>query len=261
MFRWGIDHGAAVPEWKSGSEFRVLPINERLAIAQGFAAMGHLQFPGPVSAWAYWALLVGLLLPAAVVDWRTLKIPKQLSLLLWALGPLTGIVRGAWLGALGMPVFVLSPGGVVVGAVDGLLFSLAGFALGFVMFFILWLLRACGGGDVKLFAGIGAFVGPVEAVRILVASQVVIALILIVGLFRRGGKAHESPPKHTTGSDALNAKKRKRRVSYSFPLFLATCIILLWDLRSDLRIAAPKSDSPRATHIESSHDSSPPTDR
>jgi Flp pilus assembly protein protease CpaA len=261
VFRSGIDHGAVITEWKSGSEFIVRPIIKRLAIAQGFAAMGHLQFPGPISAWAYWVLLLGLLLPAAVIDWRTLKIPKHLSLSLWVLGPFLSIGRGAFLGALGIPVFTLSPRGAVVGAIDGLLFSLAGFALGFVMFFILWLLRACGGGDVKLFAGIGAFVGPIEAVRILVASQVVIALILIVGLFRRGEKAHESPSRHTTGNDALNAKKRKRRVSYSFPLFLATGIILLWDLRSDLRIAAPKPDSPRATHIEPSHEPSPPTDR
>ncbi len=222
--------------------------------------MGHLQFPGPLSAWAFWLLLLGLLLPAAVIDWRTLKIPKWLSISLWVLGPLVSLCRGAFLGAQGMPVYFLSPRGVVVGAVDGLLFSLAGFALAFVMFFILWLLRACGGGDVKLFAGIGAFVGPIESVRILVASQIVIALILIIGLFRRREKADESPPKHTTGTDALNAKKRKRRVSYSFPLFLATGIILLWDLRSDLRIAAPKPDSSRATQIEPSRESSPPND-
>src|SRR5262245_26338561 len=136
--------------------------------------MTNLSFPSPIAAWMFCLLLASLLLPASILDWRSLKIPKFLTLLLWGSGPLVNIVRGAWLGALGVPVFIISPRGLWTGALDGFLFSLAGFGLGFAIFFLLWIARTCGGGDVKLFAGIGAWIGPIEAVRVLVASQAVI---------------------------------------------------------------------------------------
>src|SRR5438270_8400 len=64
---------------------------------------------------------------------------------------------------------------ILSGALDGLLFALAGFGLGFALFFVLWVLGACGGGDVKLFAALGAWVGPALAVGVLAGTVVVLA--------------------------------------------------------------------------------------
>jgi prepilin peptidase CpaA len=44
--------------------------------------------------------------------------------------------------------------------VDGVLRSLAGFGVGVLLFLPLFVLRAMGGGDVKLLAAIGAWLGP-----------------------------------------------------------------------------------------------------
>ncbi len=46
-----------------------------------------------------------------------------------------------------------------MGALDGFLFALVGSLVGFAFFAILFALGTCGGGDVKLFTAIGAWLG------------------------------------------------------------------------------------------------------
>src|SRR3954447_20707140 len=103
-------------------------------------------FPDPLFGWAYLAALFGLLAAAAWKDLRALVIPKQLTVPALALGLLVNVARGAWLGAAGNAAWVLPEGGPVVGALDGLLFTLAGFAVAFGLFFAMWFLGVCGGG-------------------------------------------------------------------------------------------------------------------
>jgi prepilin peptidase CpaA len=76
---------------------------------------------------------------ATVTDWRTRRIPNALTF-------------GAAAVAL---AFALATGGV-----HGGLWSVAGFGLGLLIFLPLFVLRALGGGDVKLLAAIGAWLGP-----------------------------------------------------------------------------------------------------
>src|SRR5438270_12388863 len=96
-------------------------------------------FPDPVFGWGFYLVLVSFLAPAPYTDLRSLVIPKPLTLTLLGLGLLANGVRGAWLGATGAPVWVLGAGGGS-GAVDGVLFALAGFGLAFALFFVLWIL-------------------------------------------------------------------------------------------------------------------------
>lgn len=118
-------------------------------------------------------LLVGLLvcLIAAVTDLKTGKIPNQLTLPVLGLAPLAHVVlslhgsatigAAAWQGAL----------------------SLAGAALCAVVPLVMWHFKAIGGGDVKLFAALGALALPTfgfEAqLYVLVAASVLAPVKLV----------------------------------------------------------------------------------
>ena len=81
----------------------------------------------------------GILVLAAANDWRSLTIPNRYSVALVALFPSYAIAMG--------------------GSVDWiahLAFAGAAFGIGFVLF----ALRLCGGGDVKLFAAVTLWAGP-----------------------------------------------------------------------------------------------------
>lgn len=81
----------------------------------------------------------GLLVAAAASDWRSLTIPNRYSLALVALFPSYAIAMG--------------------GNVEWTL-HLAVAALAFSLGFVLFALRLCGGGDVKLFAAAALWAGP-----------------------------------------------------------------------------------------------------
>jgi prepilin peptidase CpaA len=88
------------------------------------------------------AVLAALLAAAAVIDWRTYRIPNCLT------------VGGMALGLLGNTA--------ADGLMSGLLPALAGLALGIAVLLPLYALRLMGAGDVKLMAAVGAFVGVPE---------------------------------------------------------------------------------------------------
>src|SRR5262245_43717118 len=117
-------------------------------------------FPNLPFAAAFVLLLAGGLAYAAWRDWKTLVVPKWLSLSILGAGVLANVVRGGWMALDGQRVLALGPSNVAVGSVDGLLFALAGLLCGFVLFFVFWIFGICGGGDVKLVAAVGAWLGP-----------------------------------------------------------------------------------------------------
>jgi prepilin peptidase CpaA len=90
------------------------------------------------------ALLLLLVVPAAVFDYRQRRIPNWLVL--------AGLVCG-----IAMNTFLLYDN---PSAITGLVYALEGFGLAFAVYFPLYLLRGMGAGDVKLMAAVGAIVGP-----------------------------------------------------------------------------------------------------
>lgn len=101
------------------------------------------------------APLLVLLVIAASEDLRTRKIPNWLTLLLI----LSGLARPA-----------LASGG------PGILLSVAGLFAAAVIPFVLFAIGAMGAGDVKLMAGVGAWLGPV-------AGPAVYLLATVLGMF------------------------------------------------------------------------------
>jgi prepilin peptidase CpaA len=87
-------------------------------------------------------VLVALLIVAAVIDWRTYRIPN-------------------WLTVGGM-VFGLLYNAASHGLMAGLLPALGGLGIGLAMLLPLYALRVMGAGDVKLMAMVGAFLGSSE---------------------------------------------------------------------------------------------------
>jgi prepilin peptidase CpaA len=184
-------------------------------------------FPSLAFGGVFSLVLLVFLGMASWEDLRQMAVPKWVTLTTLALGLLANLVRGALLGSAGQQVWVLSSPGPVAGAADGLLFALAGFALAFVVFFVLWVLGVAGGGDVKLYAAIGSWVGPGGALFLLPVAAVFVLVMavlqLAVRLARRGLRAVPPP----------GAGSKSRLAAFSLPLTLATALLLLGVLGHD----------------------------
>ena len=111
------------------------------------------------------APVLGLLVWAALEDLRSRRIPNWLTFSL----VLSGIVQSFTHGGFTTPGM-----------------SLAGFAVGFALPFVLFVLGALGGGDVKLLAGIGAWFGPGVAFRVFLLAAVIGAVMVIAQALAQG---------------------------------------------------------------------------
>jgi prepilin peptidase CpaA len=164
--------------------------------------------------------MLALLVWAAAQDVRTRRIRNWLTLSL------------AW-GGLISSLFVA--GGVTP------MQSVGGLLVGFALPFVLFALGALGGGDVKLLAGVGAWVGPVNVMIVFaVAALVGMVIVLVqsiaqgrlVTLFRNStvllinlwhvqdvGTAHLSE----TGKACRSVE---RPLPYAVPVLAATVLVL-----------------------------------
>lgn len=111
-------------------------------------------------------LLCLIVIPSAVSDYRWRRVPNWITL--------PGIVLGIALNcfALGLPA-----------SMEGL-----GVAMG--VYGLLYLLRALGGGDVKLMTAIGAVVGPAHWLRIFILTAFAGGLAALVYIALRGRFRH-----------------------------------------------------------------------
>jgi prepilin peptidase CpaA len=199
-------------------------------------------FPDPVTGWMFLAGLASVLAIASYTDERTMKVPKWLTLPALAVGLLLSCLRGGWLAAHGMPVWLFEAPGVLQGAFDGLLFALAGFAVGFVLFFCLWLLGFCGGGDVKLFAALGTWLGPYLVLCTLLVSLGLLSVCLAIVLGWRlvRGRKLALPPREQLRGKGKAALRSPVVVRFSVVAALATMLVVFWSFRYDLGLMPPR---------------------
>jgi len=195
-------------------------------------------YPDPLFGWSFYAVLVGFLVVATYIDLKSLRIPKQLTMPMLALGILVEIVRGIWMGAKLEGTaetvfwFASSPG---LGALDGFLCALMGFLVGFAIGFGMWILGLQGGGDVKLTAALGAWVGPLQLLLLVLGATVVYVVLgvylMIRKAMRRGVQKAVFGVK--PGAQGNNVKKTKAGVqrksqllAYSLPVAVATILLV-----------------------------------
>ncbi len=110
--------------------------------------------------------LVVLLVWAAVQDVRVRRIPNWLTFTL--------MLGGLCLAATGY-----SPAGTLLRASEGL-------ALGFCLALLLFLLGAWGAGDLKLFAGVGAWIGPIPLLFVFALAAIGGMIVAVRVSLRQG---------------------------------------------------------------------------
>lgn len=112
-----------------------------------------------------WFSAIGLTLLAAWTDWHTRKIPNWLTVSGFLAGIGINSYFGGWAGTKA---------------------SLEGAGLALVLLLPLVLLRGLGAGDWKLMGAVGAFVGPVLFVFVLVGSILISGLMAMIQMARAG---------------------------------------------------------------------------
>ena len=102
--------------------------------------------------------LLALLSLAAVIDWRTRRIPNWLNLTILVTGLANACVWGV-------------PTGPKAAAL--------GLLTGFGILIVPWFLKAMGGGDVKMLAGVGAWLGPWATLQVYAVAAIAGLIIVL----------------------------------------------------------------------------------
>ncbi|MBC8105000.1 MAG: prepilin peptidase [Anaerolineae bacterium] len=122
-----------------------------------------------MSSVIYYAPLIGLLLWAAMVDMRARRVPNWISF---------------GLAFSGIMLSLLPWGHITVSQ------AALGLLVGFALPFALYLMGAVGAGDVKLVAGVGAWIGPLP-VLFAFACAAVVGMFLAIGMSIQQGRVRE----------------------------------------------------------------------
>lgn len=182
-------------------------------------------FEGIFSNWHVWVVTITLVV-AAVIDGIKLKVPN------WITFPmiLTGWVYSAWAAtAAGSPWYV-GLGWSLIGTVVGLALLLPAYAIG-----------GMGAGDVKLMAGVGAWMhGTHTAYAFAVSAVIGAVLAVLMVLYRKGWAKHSGqfwmiineimtvrdPEK--LSEIAADRKSSMMLLPYGIPIAIGTIMYFAW---------------------------------
>ena len=142
----------------------------------------------PVPVEVMW-LASAVLVEAAVIDGRGLRVPNWLTFH-FAAG---GLAFAAWSGGWA-----------------GLGTASAGLALGLVLLLPLYAIGGMGAGDVKLMAGLGAWVGPSLVLGAFVCTALVGAAMAVVMIARSGEYVKHLVMFRQIGHEILTVRARRR---------------------------------------------------
>lgn len=165
-------------------------------------------------------LVTAVLIEAAVIDGMKLKVPNWLTFH-FAAG---GLAFSAWMGGW-----------------HGLMFSFAGLSLGLALLMPLHMIGGMGAGDVKLLAGVGAWMGPVIVIWAFVATAVAGGVIAIGMIVWSGEYIRHLAMFQTIGNEILTirnpaklseiAAERKPRMKllpYGIPMAVGSIAYFAW---------------------------------
>jgi prepilin peptidase CpaA len=126
---------------------------------------------------------------------------------------------------LGLAYHTFSPQGWGAGL------ALAGFAIGFVLLLLPWLLGGGGMGDVKMLAALGAWLGPV-LILITFGLGTVLGMIMAIGvMFSSVATVGVSTTQRrfiTSHTPASEARRARRVVPFAVPVAVGTVLVLLF---------------------------------
>lgn len=167
---------------------------------------------------AFILLIVVFTAIGAYLDLRWRRLPNLFTVPWFVAGVLFTVVHGAMQASL-------------TGAGQALLFSFGGFAVGFGILYVLWLVGGGGGGDVKFVGALGAWLGFWGTLQVLVASSLVaVAASLLLTAARS--------PKQDRRGKAKGAEKGSPRVAvpYAVPVAVGVWFVLAWQVWRGLPI-------------------------
>lgn len=161
------------------------------------------------------SVLCGVTLIAAIWDIRFHKIPNKITLPLF----LAGLV------------FQIATDGL-----SGLGQGLAGFAVGFLPLFLLWMVGSAGGGDAKLMGAATVWLGFKYAIAVLFISTICVVLFnLGVGFwlitrhgFRKAKKEYFGDGGRRRGPDPVTGKLPRTMMTYATPIAVAVWLVVGW---------------------------------
>jgi prepilin peptidase CpaA len=170
----------------------------------------------PAVAWLVSAVLV----EAAIIDGLQLRVPNWLTFH-FVLG---GIAFGCW-----------------IGGIQGFLWALAGTGVGLATLLPLYAIGGMGAGDVKLMAGVGAWMGPWLTLGAFVTSALV-GGVMAVGLIVASGElmrhwvtfqaiGHEILTVRDPSKLAQRAGERKPQMTllpYGIPIAVGSIAFFAW---------------------------------
>jgi len=152
----------------------------------------------------------------ALVDYRTQRIPNWLTMP----AAILGLVYGS-----------LAPNGL------GIVWSLAGFAVGLALLILPWLLGGGGMGDVKMLAALGAWLGPLGILVAFGLGSVLAAFgmvgVLTMSTFSEGFSQTRKRYVAAAGGQtaaATGARKVRRVLPFAIPMAISTWLMLAWML-------------------------------
>jgi prepilin peptidase CpaA len=156
---------------------------------------------------------------AAILDYRTKKIPNWLT------------VSAA---VVGLAYSIFAPHGI------GPLWAWAGFAVGFSLLLLPWLLGGGGMGDVKLLAALGVWLGPLHILIVFGVAAIVAAFSAITILaasavtdgFSVTKRRYASSASGGGGSASAGSGPRqvRRVLPFAVPVAVGTWLVLAWML-------------------------------
>lgn len=157
---------------------------------------------------------------AALSDIRRRKIPNALTVPAAIAGLAFHVLTAGWAGAL---------------------MSFNGFLVGFALLLIPFVLGGGGGGDVKLLAALGAWLGPVNLLLAFVLGVGLGALLATLALgwsgLRSGAAVKRDESATVAASSPLGSHNENRRtlhgakprvLPFAAPMALATYVVLFW---------------------------------
>lgn len=192
-------------------------------------------FPDLTFGWAFAAVMIGFLVVASYSDYRYLIIPKKLTIPFFFCGVLFNLLRGGWLASKDASVWILGKEpGMVLGTLDGLLFALSGFAVCFGLFFVMFIVGACRGGDVKLVAATGAWLGLTYSLMLFIIASVLLIMISGLVLVANTITYGYSQTRRNYSQKTKQGQPKHRLMSYSFPIAVAASVLLGWILMGEM---------------------------
>lgn len=179
---------------------------------------------GTMSNWqtsqiVFLSFVVLYTLAAAISDLRTRRIPNRMTVPMFV----AGLVYQVWFFGL-----------------EGLGHGAAGFATGFGILFVLWMIGSAGGGDVKLLGGLSVWLGTGLTLKVLLCSLMFVVVgtgfLLLQSLLMQGFrktrnqyvKGAAGPAKSGT-AETSEQRAGRRVMAFAAPVALATwCVLALF---------------------------------